>query len=884
MSQNLAPDALVPPDPDEQDSLRTLNRSPHPYHHQTKELPYASDRFENRPDTLRYRESVAGKPSPKRDASFRKESSPGSESGTEADDEHFLKGLPAPKTKLHKGLRGRNEALSGSSTPLLSPAIREDEGSDYVGGEKAAPKQKPERKRITELLRSHRNLVQRVTEVAIVAALGLMVRAHRQVAPLLTIWERDYRLIALIYCALLALYPLRVIVWGYRKRTLSRRVPLRIPKDFDPAPILYPPAITICVSLLVATDNPAVILPNIVLSICSWPQQVIPKFELNAAYDSIHWALTCVPLVLTASRQGAPRVADTHAFVSNEDMALLYPLHQTLCVVLHHLTTTSLLTAELQLFSIAMLNVLLLASSPQVQVLKSLLWVGGLGLLVTCSGVIKAGIILARVPKWRFRQIPGHRRRPLWKELSKVFSWRRIKAEFFSSPQDAVLYESTSSDDEIQNLSFKAPKRVQTLGANFDPAASVGNGLAKQTTNMQPSGLARSQTLSYVDGRPQSNPSYTPSGRRKRAVSVSIRPFLKLTYTQAVIRKWLYALYVYSMLGVVILGGIRTHMQFVAFKGKDPIGWALGYLLGDWDWFRFQVVNANLERWIILPPRTEEHDANKSYESIVEELRHDYFGVSNTRLILAAYWIVVMIIGLVTVFRLTNIYEVDTRRKVFHFMMVGMLLPSTFADPAYIALALAIVLAIFLGLDLLRASQLPPLSKPIASFLAPYVDGRDFRGPVVISHIFLLIGCAIPLWLALAALPRTGTDYSIGWEVPTREVSMVSGVICVGLGDAAASLIGRRYGHRKWLWGGGKSLEGSLAFAVAVFIGLTASSVWLRVGGWPIAGERAGVLQSARNAGVCASMASLTEAVLTGGNDNVIVPVVLWTCVKSLAI
>jgi hypothetical protein len=35
---------------------------------------------------------------------------------------------------------------------------------------------------------------------------------------------------------------------------------------------------------------------------------------------------------------------------------------------------------------------------------------------------------------------------------------------------------------------------------------------------------------------------------------------------------------------------------------------------------------------------------------------------------------------------------------------------------------------------------------------------------------------------------------------------------------------------------------------------------------------------------VCSSLASLTEAVLTGGNDNVVVPVVLWGCVKSLGV
>lgn len=113
---------------------------------------------------------------------------------------------------------------------------------------------------------------------------------------------------------------------------------------------------------------------------------------------------------------------------------------------------------------------------------------------------------------------------------------------------------------------------------------------------------------------------------------------------------------------------------------------------------------------------------------------------------------------------------------------------------------------------------------------------------------------------------------------------MIAGVICVGLGDAAASLIGRRYGHRKWLWGGGKSLEGSVAFAAAVLLGLIAAYTWLRIGGWPTTTPLNSFPIAIGKAGICASTASLTEAVLTGGNDNVIVPVILWACVKGLGV
>ncbi|RSM15210.1 hypothetical protein CEP52_000860 [Fusarium oligoseptatum] len=567
---------------------------------------------------------------------------------------------------------------------------------------------------------------------------------------------------------------------------------------------------------------------------------------------------------------------------------LLYPLHQSLCVVLHHLTTTSLLTAELQLLSIALINVLFLASSPQIQILKALLWGGGLSLLVFCGPVIRWGIALARVPKWRFRRASISQSPPLWKSLAQAFSLRRMKNELLRTNFEETVYDTVGSSDDETGPLFRKPTRVKTFGPSHPVTADIDSLPSSPTFGddafANGNSFVRRHTLSHMDHIVRRNATHTPSGRKKRATSMSVRPFFKLTHEQATLRKWLYAGYVYACILTIILIGIRTYVQKFALDGNEAIGWALGYLLGDLPWFRYQVVMANLERWICLPSRSESEAGKQCHFGWVQHIRHDDFGEANTRLLLSVYWLGILIVGLIIVFRLKDIYEVDTRRKVFHFMMVGMFLPATYVDPTYAALALSLILAVFLILDLLRASQLPPLSKPIASFLAPYVDGRDFRGPVVISHIFLLIGCAIPLWLALASIPRTGSGYLAGWEVPTREVSMVSGVICVGLGDAAASLIGRRYGHRKWLWGGGKSLEGSVAFAIAVFAGLAAASIWLKVGGWPATSEQAGVFASMRNSAMCASMASLTEAVLTGGNDNVIVPVVLWTCVKSLGI
>lgn len=94
------------------DQLRHLSRSPKPYHRQHSELPYGSERLH--PALGIAQDSAA---SPRKGAA----STNSDDSGTEADDEHFLKGLPAPRLRLHKGLRGWD-----LSSPLPSPALDDD--------------------------------------------------------------------------------------------------------------------------------------------------------------------------------------------------------------------------------------------------------------------------------------------------------------------------------------------------------------------------------------------------------------------------------------------------------------------------------------------------------------------------------------------------------------------------------------------------------------------------------------------------------------------------------------------------------------------------------------------------------------------------------------
>lgn len=641
-------------------------------------------------------------------------------------------------------------------------------------------------------------------------------------------------------------------------------------------------------SLLAASHD--FILPNVVAGISSLPPRTVPLSSAPLGLNYLHWVLTLLPLAFS-------NVTVRSGF---ETLTLLYPLHLYTVRTIEFLTTTSLDPAEQQLLATALVDLYLFAESAQIEILKALLWLGTLLLFIICWKPLQWELALARIPSWRLRV--NNRRSRSGNSILQFLDRKvcGLLVQLDTSYKSKQTSDSEDGEDEdvveLTRKSSRAPSVLSTTirGLVKHPTANILDQIpALQREPRQgrssdsfdrklPEGdvtSRRRHTLSVIDQSQTHNHRTTPSGRPKRCATTSSQPLLALTPAQVAVRKWAFAAFVYAAVLFIILGPIRIYISVFSLEGHEPFGWAIGYLFGDISEFRSWVRSTDLDTWIPLPEPFSLVSLNQ--RGWVESLRQDSLGPANMRLLICAYCLAILLIGITTVLNLSSVVEVDTRRKVFHGMMVAMLLPTVFIDPCFTSLALILILAIFLLLDLFRASQLPPISRPLTTFLAPYVDGRDYRGPIIVSHIFLLIGCAIPLWLSMAAIPRTGEGPWTGWDARVRDVSMISGVVCVGMGDSAASLIGRRYGRHKWYWGGGKSLEGSLAFAIAVTLGLLMAYAWLRVGGWVLSDGQSLFLVLAK-AWLAASGASLTEAVLTGANDNVVVPVMLWLLVRGL--
>ncbi|RMZ80574.1 hypothetical protein DV738_g2738, partial [Chaetothyriales sp. CBS 135597] len=842
------------------------SRSPHPYHRRGPNS--LSGGAPDAPEPNSSRQSTAPTPL-------------STESGTEADDEKD------------------GQELAGFFDTIKHHGPKDKDRSESE-----------DRRRVREYVqRKTREVVRRSAETALLAAITALTLLSAQPA-VLRPWSLELVTALCLPLLLYLAYPVRKSVLAYAS---GSRTPLQavwlgfhVPSRFDPGPLLYPVVLPVIIAISLLHSRPAYLPINLVCALSAIPDRVTAIWHRPALLWHVQWILTVLPLHIPRMRLFSTRwiplgLKWMDNTITPEDCVLLFPLHQNLKAILGFLTTTSLDPCELELLTTALINLFLFASSPQAHILRAIIWVGGLSILITCRHLLAWEVTLARIPKWRFAKQP-----------QTISLRQQLRQTLQALSGSKTQHAPDSSDDEVdERVSARPPPRLnpatrsRTDGGPHS-GASTANGTTEYHTEVRQRG--RRSTFSAPDLKTL----YTSPGARglRQLRSLKSSSFLSLTAQQATFRKYAFAALVYAIILAILFGPVWYYVATRALSGAEPLGWALGYAFGNVPYFRDLVYHWHLDQWIKLPAMPDYHhqinnDTDSPIALALTLLSTTYMG--NIRLLITFYCLAILAIGIATVLSLTAYVEVDTRRKVFHGVMVAMLLPTIFPDPCFLALALAIILAVFLLLDLLRASQMPPLSRPLTNFLAPYTDGRDHRGPVIVSHIFLLIGCAIPLWLALAAVPRNNTPADppspwAGWDlVPlhaSRDLSMVAGVICVGMGDAAASLIGRRFGRSKWFWAGGKSLEGSAAFALAVTLGLLGSYLWLRLGQWDTGSTMTDTWNDIIKTSLAAvdlplvlakcliagCGASLLESVLTAANDNVVVPVVLWLLVRGLQV
>jgi dolichol kinase len=76
-------------------------------------------------------------------------------------------------------------------------------------------------------------------------------------------------------------------------------------------------------------------------------------------------------------------------------------------------------------------------------------------------------------------------------------------------------------------------------------------------------------------------------------------------------------------------------------------------------------------------------------------------------------------------------------------------------------------------------------------FLYPFLDQRDSPENVILSHIYLLLGCAMPVWY-------NNLFFDAEAKVSGTMFCALAGTLSLGIGDSLASSVGKAVGIRKW--------------------------------------------------------------------------------------
>ncbi|BGO90062.1 hypothetical protein NBRC10512_003596 [Rhodotorula toruloides] len=194
--------------------------------------------------------------------------------------------------------------------------------------------------------------------------------------------------------------------------------------------------------------------------------------------------------------------------------------------------------------------------------------------------------------------------------------------------------------------------------------------------------------------------------------------------------------------------------------------------------------------------------------------------------------------------------SLNMRRKFFHALAVLMFVPGIAIDPAFTSLAFSVAFALFTFAEYARFFALYPIGAPLHIFFSEFVDSKD-NGPVIISHFYLLTGCAGGVWLE------------------GKGINRFTGVLVLGVGDSLASIVGKLVGRTRWP-GTSKTVEGTAAFVASVVL-----CSWLLrlIGVVPSFSLPRYIL--------AVTLAGLLEASSTQ-NDNLVIPLYMWSVVSLL--
>lgn len=143
-------------------------------------------------------------------------------------------------------------------------------------------------------------------------------------------------------------------------------------------------------------------------------------------------------------------------------------------------------------------------------------------------------------------------------------------------------------------------------------------------------------------------------------------------------------------------------------------------------------------------------------------------------------------------------------RKVFHLATCAVFITGYNQDIDFTRFASGAMLVVMFVLELIRIWDLWPLGKNLER-VCNALRGKWDNRYLTLSHMYLLVGTMLPLWI----LPK---------DDEISKILLSSGLISVGIGDTAAAVVGTLFGRTKLGVKSEKTIEGLLANVISMVL------------------------------------------------------------------
>mmetsp|Transcript_20 Transcript_20/g.42 ORF Transcript_20/g.42 Transcript_20/m.42 type:complete len:787 (+) Transcript_20:83-2443(+) len=233
----------------------------------------------------------------------------------------------------------------------------------------------------------------------------------------------------------------------------------------------------------------------------------------------------------------------------------------------------------------------------------------------------------------------------------------------------------------------------------------------------------------------------------------------------------------------MLIVSVCTYLSFFICQGEEPIRWLVTY---------------------ITNPQIAAESYSQASQMGLGNLGSNAYHQPWNRMYYIMAWLVVLVVFVFCIRPNDLRISQTVARKMYHALIIIIMVPVSYLDVQFMQVSLAGAFLLMFFAEAFRLADIGNLKRLMSRIFDKLIDERD-EGTLILTHMYLLVGCASPLWIDSV------------FELTSASPVSLAGVASVGVLDAMASILGSKSAIYRWP-GSKKTVQGSFLGALVCIL------------------------------------------------------------------